>query len=370
MANGKYEHLVKPLSVGGMNQESLQTPPGVAEGAFANGPGNADKIVWLNGRDHLEGMNLNFTWGFYSGLGDWHTGMDPHIHPYPECLVFVGLDPTNIEYLGAEIEIALGEELEVHTFDKPTVVIVPAGFPHCPLTTKKVTNPKGFGFYLISLGDVPTTTWLGEGVSAEYFKEMEEMAAKSGMKIAMKSTVGDKRIKVSKGTKTTGNKYAHLVKPLKSPMMIGPEGISPDKMTPEMKARYEEMMKTGMKTGPGNADQLVWLYGDDLEGLNLNFTWGFYSKPGIWHRGGGAHVHPVDEVLVFAGLDPTNIDYLGAELEIDMGKEHERYVFDKPTVVICPAGVPHLPLTTRWVDQPYAFYVIGLGAEHESPFVD
>jgi hypothetical protein len=367
MAKRKYEHLVKPLSVGGMSQEMMKTPAGVPRGAFANGPGNADKLVWLNGRDHLEGMNLNFTWGFYSGLGDWHTGLDPHIHPYPECLVFVGLDPTNIDYLGAEIEIALGEELEVHTFNKPTVVIVPAGFPHCPLTTKKVTSPKGFGFYLISLGAVPETTWLGEGISAESIKAMEEMAAKSGIKMPMKLSVGEKRIKVSKATMTKGNKYSHLVKPLKSSTMLG---MTPEKMTPDQKARYEANVRSGLKMGPANADQIVWMYGEDLEGLDLNFTWGFYSKPGIWHRGGGAHVHPVDEVLVFVGLDPTNIDYLGAEFEIDMGKEHESYVFNKPTVVICPGGVPHLPLITRWVDQPYSFYVIGLGAAHESPFID
>ena len=367
MAKRKYEHLVKPLSVGGMSPELMQTPEGVSMGAFANGPGNADKLVWLNGRDHLEGMNLNFTWGFYSGLGDWHTGLDPHIHPYPEVLVFVGLDPTNIDYLGAEIEIALGEELEVHSFNKPTVVIVPAGFPHCPLTTKKVTSPKGFGFYLISLGAVPDTTWLGEGISAADIKAMEQMAAKRGTKMPMKLSVGEKKIKVSKATMTKGNKYSHLVKPLKSQTMLG---MTPEKMTPEQKARYEANIKSGLKMGPANADQIVWMYGNDLEGLDLNFTWGFYSKPGIWHRGGGAHVHPVDEVLVFVGLDPTNIDYLGAEFEIDMGKEHESYVFNKPTVVICPGGVPHLPLITRWVDKPYSFYVIGLGSEHESPFID
>jgi hypothetical protein len=358
MAKRKYEHLVKPLSVGAVDMEAakkLKSP----RGALAQGSGNADKLVWLNGKEHLEGMNLNFTWGFYSGLGDWHTGVDPHIHPYPECLVFVGLDPTNIDYLGAEIEIAMGEELETYTFNTPTVVVVPAGFPHCPVVTKKVTNPKGFGFYLISLGAEPSTTWMGKGALNVSKEEMARIQ-KSGAKARV--SISDKIIDPSK-PRSKGRKYAHLVKPLKSNTMV----------TPETKAKMEEMVRAGLKMGPANADQIVWMYGKDLEGLPLNFTWGFYSKPGIWHRaptGLGAHVHPVDEVLVFVGLDPTNIDYLGAELEIDMGKEHESYVFNKPTVVICPGGVPHLPLITRWVDQPYSFYVIGLDAEHESPFVD
>jgi hypothetical protein len=130
------------------------------------------------------------------------------------------------------------------------------------------------------------------------------------------------------------------------------------------------LIRSGLKMGPANADQIVWMYGPDLEGMNLNFTWGFYSGIGDWHTGTDPHIHPYPECLVFVGLDPTNIDYLGAELEIDMGREHERYVFNKPTVVICPGGVPHLPMITREVDQPYSFYVIGLGSEHESPFID
>ncbi len=363
MAKRKYEHLVKPLSVGGMDMEKMKKLVG-PKGAFANGPGNADKIVWLNGRDHLEGLELNFTWGFYSGIGDWHTGQDPHIHPYPECLVFVGLDSANLDYLGAEIEICLGEEMETYTFNKPTVVSIPAGFPHCPLVTKSVWSPKGFGFYLASLGAAPETTWMGPGVTEATIKEMQALAVKSGSKMAMKQNVG-KRI-TAKPKKATG-KYAHLIKPLASGQ-ITQRGLP---VTAAQKAILEGMKKkNGAMLGPGNADHLAWLYGKDLAGLDINLTWGFYSKPGIWHRPAGAHVHPTGEVLVFAGLDPTDIDYLGAKIEIDMGAEHERYVFDKPTVVICPPGVPHLPLVVRWVDKPYAFYVIGLSGEHETSTFD
>ena len=57
MANRKYEHLVKPLSVGGMDMEVMKQLE-MPKGAFANGPGNADNLVWLNGRDHLEGLQL------------------------------------------------------------------------------------------------------------------------------------------------------------------------------------------------------------------------------------------------------------------------------------------------------------------------
>ena len=318
MTNKDYEHLVKSLSVANRNMSG-------GGATIFQKSGNADKLVWLNGRDHLEGMELNFSWGFYSRLGDWHPNMDPHVHPYPECLVFVGHDPNNLEYLGAEIEICMGEELEVHTFDKPTCVIAPAGFIHCPVTTKNVTDPSGFSFFIISLGAIPTTTWMGEGFNIEEMNMMQEDSAKTGArKPAMISSVSKKRINIDEKNKTHGHKYDHLVLPL----TLEKYGVQArmNRMPAAEKAKMAEAQKNGtaMKPGPGNADSLVWLYSDDLKGMELNFTWGFYSKPGIWHRNVEAHVHPESEVLVFVGLDKDDIDYLGAEIEIDLGKEHER----------------------------------------------
>jgi len=359
MTNRKYEHLVKPLSIAAM--------PG-AEKAFRN-TGNADINLWLNGRDHLEGLELNFSWGFYTGLGDWHPGMDPHVHPYPEALVFVGLDPDNIEYLGAEMQYCLGTELEVHKFDKPSVVIAPSGFPHCPSVTKEVTNPIGYSFFIISLGAEPRTTWMGDGISEEREKLMQGISD-SDVKPPMVSSFSKKKIHFSEETLTYGDKYKHLIKPL---------ALLPDarvNMSPEEKAKHEEDSNKGniMRPGPGSADKLFWMTGADLEGVDLNFTWEFHKKPGVWHRGpgksDGAHMHSHDEVLVFVGTDPRDINYLGAEISIDMGKEGERYVFDTPTAVVCPAGTPHAPIITRYVDRPFAFFNISLAGEHKITYID
>jgi hypothetical protein len=314
MATQKYEHLIKPLSIGAINWDEVP-------GALAIGPGNASREIRLNGRDHLEGMDLNFSWGVHRGLGDWHAGMDPHVHPYPECLLFVGLDTANINYLGAEIDCCLGAEKETYTFNEPTAIIVPAGLPHGPITTKRMYSPKGIGFWAVELNSVSEITWFGAG-------------------------------RPGNSAPATG-KYAHLVKSLKSSLLI-----------------ERGQSKTGQKPGPGNADHLIWMRGKDLEDLNANIFWGFCSQPGIWRRGGGAQTHPTDEVLIYVGTDPNNIDYLGAEIEIDLGEEHERHLIDKPTVVICPAGVPHLPQITRWVDTPFAFFAVNLSGERETKSFD
>ena len=341
----KYAHLVKPLSIAAM--------PGF-ERAFRN-TGNADINLWLNGRDHLEGVELNFSWGFYTGIGDWHPGMDPHVHPYPEALVFVGLDPDNIDYLGAEMQYCLGKELEVHTFDKPSVVVAKGGVLHCPSVTKDVTNPVGYSFFIISLGAEPRTTWMGDGISEEQILQMQANT-NSDIKPPMVSSFSKKRYRVSEETMTYGNKHAHLIKPLKT-IPLDDNTNKEEKMVP----------------GPGNTDNLVWMRGEDLEGIDLNFTWGFYKKPGIWHTGpgksDGAHIHPNDEVLVFVGTDPRDINYLGAEISIDLGEDHERYVFDKPTAIVCPKGVVHAPIITRYVDRPFAFFMINLSPEYKITYV-
>jgi hypothetical protein len=356
MTAGKYQHLFKPLKFAEMpGQEQL----------FKN-TGNADVNRWLNGRDHLEGVELNFSWGFYTGLGDWHPGMDPHVHPYPECLVFVGLDPNRPEYLGANIQYCLGKELEIHTFDKPSVIIAPAGFLHCPSVTLDVTSPTGYSFFIISLGADPTTRWLGDGISEEQIKRMQDMLTAGGRKPPMNSSFGEKRIHISADTVTHGSVNARYLKPLVPNTRPG-RALSEDEI-----ADYGEMGEESRQAGPGMTENAVWMFGRDLEGMDLNFCWGIQTQPGIWQRGPGrgAHIHPVDEVLLFAGTDPSDIDYLGAEIQIDMGPDHERYIIDRPTAVVCPAGVPHAPVVTRWVDKPFGFLLMSLGARHETRYID
>ncbi len=353
MATGTYGHLFKPLKMAAM--------PGQEQ--FFKNTGNADINRWLNGRDHLEGVNLNFSWGFYTGLGDWHPGMDPHAHPYPECLVFVGLDPDRPEYLGAEIQYCLGKELEIHTFNRPTVVVAPGGFLHCPSVTLDVTSPIGYSFFIISLGADPTTRWMGDGISREQIERMQAPPG-GGFKPPMNSSFGTKRIHVSDQTVTHGDRNARYVKPLvpNTPAARPPAGGD----------LCGDLFRDGRRPGPGLSENAVWMFGRDLEGMDLNFCWGIHKREGAWVRGpgGGAHAHPHDEVLLLAGTDPSDIDRLGAEIQIDMGPGHERYVVTEPTAVVVPKGLPHGPVVTRWVDRPFGVLMMSLGPRHETAWVD
>ena len=67
-----------------------------------------------------------------------------HSHDFPELLCFIGGNPLDITDLGADIEVCLGPEKEKHQITSPTVVSIPSGFVHCPITIKNVTKPMVF----------------------------------------------------------------------------------------------------------------------------------------------------------------------------------------------------------------------------------
>ena len=315
MVQKEYTHLMKPMII-------KDSPKGLY----------AEPRVWMEAKD-LEGFNAHFSYGFVKKPGTFHPLEGALIHPYDECLVFEGIDNTNILYLGAEVSIELGEEREEHIFNEPSVVLIPKGTPHGPVTVKNLDGP--IVHYSIGLGPDYQAETIAQAPSA-----------------------------------TKGSKYNRLIKKMITTVEVDPNATGSGMGYESVIGRDGVMRPADWGVGPGNGDQIVWLYGKDLEGFEVNFTWGFYSRCGKWHRGGEAHTHPEEEILCFLSLDPDNLDCLGAELELGMGKDYERHIFNTPTVAVCPAGFPHLPLITRWVDKPYGFIVICLSGEHASPWVE
>lgn len=303
----KYKNLVKPLLV--------RPSPG---GLYA------EPRFWMDSRD-LEGFNMIFSYGFIRESCVCHPATGGMIvHPYDEVLVFAPIDASgDILDLNAEISIDLGEENEEHTFYDSTAVVIPKGTPHGPVKIKRLEKP--IAHYLVGLG-------------SEYSAET----------VPKKAT-----------TTPMGLKYIRLIKPFRMA-----RGCSSKRLVPPERLRP-------IVGGPGNADQIAWFYGENLENLEVNVSWGFYSGCGVWHRigRGGAHVHPVDEALIFVGLDPNNINYLGTELEVGFGEEDERHLVKSPAVVLAPKNVIHCPFITRWVDKPYGFIVCCLGTEHETTWL-
>jgi hypothetical protein len=64
-----------------------------------------------------------------------------HVQEYDQFLFFLGGNIANVADFGAEVDLYLGEEQELHTIDSACVVHVPGGLIHGPLIYKKVDKP-------------------------------------------------------------------------------------------------------------------------------------------------------------------------------------------------------------------------------------
>jgi hypothetical protein len=112
--------------------------------------------------------------------------------------------------------------------------------------------------------------------------------------------------------------------------------------------------------GPGNADSLIWLYGKDLMNFNLNFLWGHYSHPGVWHRLGESHSHPEEEILIHVGLD-ADTPHKSERVSRSQWVRRTEIRMYEPTY-ISAQGFPHLPPNHALGRQTLRFHVVTLTA--------
>ena len=54
------------------------------------------------------------------------------------------------------------------------------------------------------------------------------------------------------------------------------------------------------------------------------------------------HAHKVDEVLLFLSLSPDG--ELGAEVEIELGREKEKHTYNRNTLIYIPKLMRHCPM--------------------------
>ncbi len=106
--------------------------------------------------------------------------------------------------------------------------------------------------------------------------------------------------------------------------------------------------------------ELMHVGAEQLNGFNCSIIYAFAFKTGITGLSTKPHVHDYDEAIFFIGSDPHNFSELGAEVEFDIGEDQEKHVFDRPTAVVIPKGLPHCPIITKRIDRPYLCMAVSL----------
>jgi hypothetical protein len=113
--------------------------------------------------------------------------------------------------------------------------------------------------------------------------------------------------------------------------------------------------------------ELMHVDGRNLNGLGCSIIYAFAFKTGITGLSTKPHVHSYDEAIFFIGSDPHNFSDLGAEVEFSIGEgeEQEKHVFNKPTAVVVPKGVPHCPIVTKSIEKPYLCMAVSLTGKRD-----
>ncbi|OGO02042.1 MAG: hypothetical protein A2Y90_05565 [Chloroflexi bacterium RBG_13_52_12] len=286
MAKTKFGHLIKNLS-------------------FKDyGPGLFRQGTEMNGE--FLGYDVNVQYGSYWAAGK--MGKSPfqaEVHAFDQVMIFMGLDTYDLGYLGAEIELTMGEDKETHMVTTSTAVAVPKGTPHMPATIGRMDER----FIYMTVSTAP---------------ELKAKAVK----------LDDK----------------------------------PGKPASFMRSKYSENVQhlAFTRNGPWHYGPLNQDTHDgaitDIHGKDFEFHMSYESMNKAPYRFGPVpdkpHVHPYTEFLLFMGADPDDLSVLPAEVEVYMGKEMEKHVITRPCVAIQPAGHAHCPVIVNRQDRPWIFAVI------------
>ncbi len=106
--------------------------------------------------------------------------------------------------------------------------------------------------------------------------------------------------------------------------------------------------------------ELMHVGAEQLNGFYCSIIYAFAFTTGITGLSTKPHVHDYDEAIFFIGSDPTHFSDLGAEVEFSIGEEQEKHVFNQPTAVVSPKGLPHCPIVTRKIERPYLCMAVSL----------
>ena len=247
--------------------------------------------------------------------------------------LFYSGDHENPEF-GAEVEVSVGEKGKKQIITEATYVWIPKGTKHSLVNFKTIRKPICFMTYF--LGPEYSTSWVPADDSM-YFansktprKEMVELPP--GLKPAknlMEAYHADGRpfrnieSRMGEGMGMGAGRRMEFIPMVMSSTLGWPAKVSPG----------------GMGGGMGGGTQ---------------HCYGAYSEPIHAHR--ESH-----QINVYLGSNRLDIQEFDAEIDIFLGKEHEKHTHNSCSVNHMPPGMPHMGDEPRRVDRPYRNFMFVIG---------
>ena len=230
-------------------------------------------------------------------------------HDTWELLCFIGGNPGDINDLGAKVSVCLGDNKEEHAITRATVVSIPPGLKHGPISIQQYSRP----FVLLRIS-----------TSREYEDKLKSMSQEAEI-------FGIQQMKEGSSVTNIGKKYWMNI--VQGPFYVEAE--------------------------PGWAGTSIWAHHNEYKN---GTTLGYHCVTSDYYVP-FTHAHDFHELLCFLGGDPENVRDLGAEVSMRLGDEQEEHVFTTPSIISMPPGLKHCPLHIRKVTKPLVFLEVSMTSE-------
>ena len=119
----------------------------------------ANRLLWMDKNVVPGAFQMNISW--YHSASDVRPlyKHDEHFHDFDEMIGFLGSNPDDPYDLGGEIEVGLDGEL--HRLTKTSVIFIPGGMKHLPLSIIRLERP--ILHFSISMSGVYSNTHTATG---------------------------------------------------------------------------------------------------------------------------------------------------------------------------------------------------------------
>jgi hypothetical protein len=105
----------------------------------------SNRILWIDNNVIEGATQMNTAW--YYAVPEIDPVFEEHVHDYDEIIGFYGSNPDDKYDLGAELEVGINGEM--HKLTRTSLLFIPAGLKHMPLSIKRVDRPI-FHFSLVT----------------------------------------------------------------------------------------------------------------------------------------------------------------------------------------------------------------------------
>ena len=97
----------------------------------------SNRILWIDSNVVPGAFQMNTAW--YYAVPEKNPVFEEHVHDYDEMIGFFSSDPENPYDLGAEL--VAGIDGEMHTITRSSLLFIPGGMKHMPLSINRVDRP-------------------------------------------------------------------------------------------------------------------------------------------------------------------------------------------------------------------------------------